>query len=109
MNDRGSALAVLFLCAVWQAACGGGGSAIESTPTPPGVAVSISPGRWRRFLGNGASTEALEHLLRSELSEAFGSAKDLFDEMKVKTVFKGVTYESLSDPEFIRVAREAIP
>jgi hypothetical protein len=74
----------------------------------PGVAMT-PPARWTRFLGNGASREALEHLLRTELSEAFGSAKDLFDEMKVKTVFKGVTYESLSDPDFIRVAREAIP
>jgi len=29
--------------------------------------------------------------------------------MKVKAVFKGVTYESLSDPDFIRIAHEAIP
>jgi hypothetical protein len=29
--------------------------------------------------------------------------------MNVKAIFKGVTYESLSDPEFMRIASHAIP
>jgi hypothetical protein len=29
--------------------------------------------------------------------------------MNVRAVFKGVTYESLSDPEFMRIASQAIP
>jgi len=29
--------------------------------------------------------------------------------MSVKAIFKGVTYESLSDPEFMRIARQEIP
>ena len=29
--------------------------------------------------------------------------------MNVKAIFKGVTYESLSDPEFMRIAGQAIP
>ncbi len=29
--------------------------------------------------------------------------------MKVRAIFKGVTYESLKDPEFVRVAREKLP
>jgi hypothetical protein len=29
--------------------------------------------------------------------------------MKVTVIFKDVTYESLSDPRFIEVAREALP
>jgi hypothetical protein len=40
---------------------------------------------------------------------AFGSAEKLFREMEVKLVFKGVTYESLNDPDFVNVAREKIP
>ena len=48
-------------------------------------------------------------MLRSELMEAFGHSDDLFQEMKVKVIFKGVTYESLVDPEFIRIAGEKIP
>jgi hypothetical protein len=41
--------------------------------------------------------------------EAFGSAEKLFREMEVKLVFKGVTRESLNDPDFVNVAREKIP
>jgi len=48
-------------------------------------------------------------MLRSELTEAFGLSDDVFQGMKVKALFKGVTYELLSDPEFIRIASEAIP
>ncbi|PYT11963.1 MAG: hypothetical protein DMG59_24905 [Acidobacteria bacterium] len=44
-----------------------------------------------------------------ELTDAFGSVDDLIDNMKLKAVFKGVTYESLSDREFQRMAQEAIP
>lgn len=74
----------------------------------PSVATN-PPARWKRFLGEHPSEKEIERLLRSELTKAFGSTDDLFDNMKVKAVFKGVTYESLSDPEFMRIATEAIP
>jgi hypothetical protein len=32
----------------------------------------------------------------------------VFEDMKVRAIFKGVTYESLSDPEFMRVAKQGI-
>jgi hypothetical protein len=67
------------------------------------------PARWNRFLGNNPSKESVERLLRNELTESFGTAEDLVQEMKVKVVVKGVTYESLSDPEFIKIATKAIP
>jgi len=73
----------------------------------PGTLAS-PPARWQRFLGNGDRRDQVERLLRGELSDAFGSSEKLFREMEVKLVFKGVTYESLSDPEFVRVAREKI-
>jgi hypothetical protein len=48
-------------------------------------------------------------MLRSELTDAFGYSDDVFQEMSVKAIFKGVTYELLSDPEFMRIASAAIP
>ena len=47
--------------------------------------------------------------LRSELTAAFGNSDGVFQNMHVKAIFKGVTYESLSDPEFMRIASRAIP
>ena len=67
------------------------------------------PTRWKRFLGEHPRDKEVERMLRSELTEAFGLSDDVFQGMKVKALFKGVTYELLSDPEFIRIASEAIP
>jgi hypothetical protein len=71
--------------------------------------VANPPGRWNRFVGERPSATEAERLLRSDFTKAFGSSENLFNDMKVKAVFKGVTYESLSDPHFIRITREAIP
>lgn len=67
------------------------------------------PIRWKKFLGTFADRDQISRLLDRELTDAFGSVDDLIAKMKLKVVFKGVTYESLSDPEFQRIAREAIP
>lgn len=48
-------------------------------------------------------------MLQSELTDAFGHSDDVFQDMSVRAIFKGVTYEFLSDPEFMRIARDAIP
>jgi len=76
----------------------------------PSVAAN-PPQRWiRKFLGPKPWKEReVESLLRSELKKAFGSAKDVMQEMKLKVVFKGVTYESLVDPEFVRLVEQAFP
>jgi len=66
----------------------------------PGV-VASPPNRWKRLLGDGPSEAEIERVLDRELERAFGSAEDVFHEMKVNVVFKGVTYESPSDAEFI--------
>jgi len=52
--------------------------------------------------------DQISRLLDRELTKAFGSIDALIANMKLTVVFKGVTYESLSDPEFRRVAQEAI-
>jgi hypothetical protein len=67
------------------------------------------PVRWKRYLGDHANSQQVESLLRRELTEAFGLSDDVLEEMKVKIIFKGVTYESLNDPDFIRIALEKIP
>jgi hypothetical protein len=74
----------------------------------PGVLAS-PPARWRKFLGSTPTPDEAMRLLHSELTKAFGSIEDVIRDMKVKVMFKGVTYESLSSPEFMRVAHEAIP
>jgi len=74
----------------------------------PSVAKN-PPVRWTRFLGESPPGQEIEQMLRNELTAAFGNSEDLFQDMNVKAVFKGVTYESLSDPEFMRIASQAIP
>jgi hypothetical protein len=74
----------------------------------PSVAKT-PPFRWTRFLGEHPSDQSVEQMLRSELVAAFGNSDGVFEGMKVKAIFKGVTYELLSDPKFMRVASKAIP
>jgi hypothetical protein len=74
----------------------------------PGV-LAKPPKRWSRFIGQSPRAEEVERMLRSELARTFGKAEDVIQRMEVKAIFKGVTYESLNDPEFIRVASEQIP
>jgi hypothetical protein len=71
--------------------------------------IASPPKRWRWALGNSPSNEEIRRLLCDELAKAFGSAEDVFQDMKVSLVFKGITYECLSDPEFIEVAHKNIP
>ena len=74
----------------------------------PGV-VARPPKRWARFIGSNPRREEIERMLRAELAKTFGKAEDVLQDMDVKAIFKGVTYESLNDPEFIRIASEEIP
>ncbi len=72
----------------------------------PGVKKSPLS-RWNRF---GPLDDAtIGRLLEDELKKAFGTAKHHIGEMKVTCIFKGVTYELLSDAKFIGVATQAIP
>jgi hypothetical protein len=67
------------------------------------------PVRWTRFLGESPPGQEIERMLRNELAAAFGNSDVVFQDMNVKAIFKGVTYESLSDPEFMRIASHSIP
>jgi hypothetical protein len=73
-------------------------------------AVSLQfPGRWKRFLGPTPSKEDICDQLDAELKSAFGSVKEIFQEMKVNVAYKGVTYELLRDPAFIKTAKGEMP
>lgn len=67
------------------------------------------PERWTRFIGPKPSKLAVKDHLLAELNKCFGTAKGLIKDMKANVIFKDVTYESLSDPSFIEIARKAIP
>jgi len=67
------------------------------------------PNDWTRFLGPRPSEEAVVEQLNYELDQAFGSVERLVSGMKVKLTFKGVTYESLNDPNFIEAVRQKLP
>lgn len=69
----------------------------------PGVLKS-PPKRWKT-----TDEEALELLLTMELRKLAGSAADLLDEAKVELRFKGVTYDTLQDPDFINLVKTAMP
>jgi hypothetical protein len=71
--------------------------------------ITSPPPRWQRYIGSRPTHQETEQMLRTELEDIFGRADDLFKEMKVKVIFKGVTYESLNDPEFRKVAAAKIP
>lgn len=69
-------------------------------------AVMASPPlRWRGRLPGFSIEEAL----REALARLAGSARSMLAEARITTAFKGVTYETLRDPAFVKAARRAIP
>lgn len=67
------------------------------------------PGRYQKYIGNTPSKDQIKRMLEDDLNKAFGNARDIIKEMKVSLIFKGVTYELLSNKEFIKIAKKAIP
>jgi hypothetical protein len=65
------------------------------------------PIEWRKSDGSVPGKSILEQWLSDDLSRAFGTAEKLVGKMEVKILYKAVTYESLKDPKFIEVAKEA--
>jgi hypothetical protein len=67
------------------------------------------PARWKRDLIRQPSEEDVRCQLDAELKAAFGSVADVFQAMKVNVAYKGVTYELLRDPDFIKTAQRKMP
>jgi len=72
--------------------------------------VSANPPKdWIRSDGVKPDDDKVAEWLDKELRLAFGTAKNLIGKMEVKVLYKAVTYESLTDPKFIEVAKKAFP
>lgn len=67
------------------------------------------PKEWVRSDGKVPDEESLRQFIDDDLRQSFGSADRLIRHMEVTTLFKGVTYESLKDEDFVKVASKAIP
>jgi hypothetical protein len=67
------------------------------------------PTRWTGSLGLHSSKDDRRKLLLREVKEAFGTPESIVKEMGVSVVFKGVTYETLTESRFAKLAQEHFP
>ena len=74
----------------------------------PAVKKSTPPALQAQASGKPPA-EVLRRYLDDELARVFPSAQSLIGEMKLEWVPKGVTYETLSNPEFQGRVRAAFP
>jgi hypothetical protein len=74
----------------------------------PAVANSPPP-QSIKHIGRNPDREMAKAWLDVEMRKVFGDAKSYLSRMEASLLFKGVTYESLSDPSFIEVAQEKLP
>lgn len=72
----------------------------------PGVQRN-PPKQWLPSTGQKPDKETCRIFLEQELARAFGSARALLNEMQVQIQFKGVTYETLKNKEFLEAAAKA--
>ena len=71
--------------------------------------LSNPPKDWRSSDGSKPKAADVEKWLDEELRSSFGTAEKLIGKMEVRLLYKAVTYESLTDSQFIEVAKEAFP
>lgn len=71
--------------------------------------VMRNPPQWWKKYGATLQEEQAGRLLGQELRKAFGDASQLVGQMRVRVVFKAVTYASLVDPKFQEVVKEKLP
>ena len=67
------------------------------------------PTRSIKQIGRTPDRDTVRHWLDLELKKVFGTAQSHLSHMEVSVIFKGVTYESLSDPDFIEMAKTKLP
>ncbi len=66
------------------------------------------PSDWRKYFSGPPTDAELRELLSDELARAFGAPADHFQKMSCSVIFKGITYELLSDKQFVETARKHI-
>lgn len=67
------------------------------------------PQQWCSSDGTKPDADTLRQFLHDELTRAFGTADQLIKQMEVTVVYKGVTFELLTNEKFLAVARNAVP
>ena len=67
------------------------------------------PEECRQFTGRPDRDARLRQWLLAELAKPFEEVARVADDMRVSVRYKGVTFECLKDPEFIKLAQEAFP
>ncbi len=74
----------------------------------PSVKAKFPP-RWKRVLGPAPTDAQIRQHLLAEILAAFGTAEALVKDMSVSALFKGVTYETLTNPDFLKLAQTEFP
>ena len=65
------------------------------------------PKRYNKFLSDKASDDEIKNMLHSELHREIGDYSGIFSP-KIRCIFKGVTYESINDNNFINSLKVAM-
>ena len=71
--------------------------------------IAQTPVRWKKFLPTNPSPDDIRQVLDCELSDHFGSAERNLKKIEVSLIFKGVTYETLNNPKFIKTVKKRMP
>ncbi len=80
--------------------------------TAEGIAAGCSrkpPKEWRFSDGQKPDKETCRRFVERDLGRAFGTANQLISGMEVTLRFKGLTYETLKDEEFLKAVEKAQP
>ncbi len=67
------------------------------------------PSEWVPSSGVKPDRDTVKLFLEKDLRKAFGSAGSITQAMDVRCVVKGVTYDMLTDPDFLGAAAKALP
>jgi hypothetical protein len=67
------------------------------------------PKNWVKACPQNQRDAVVMERLDEELRKAFGKVETIVGAMEVKVLFKGVTYEMLSEPKFLSVASDKLP
>lgn len=72
-------------------------------------AMEHPPARYTKTMGTRPSEAQVRQALAHDLRRRLPSAETLASDMEVRRVYKDVTFESLNDEEFLRLAQDAMP
>lgn len=71
--------------------------------------IAKTPKRWNKHLSPDPTDAEIIEMLDAELAGLFGSAEENLKKIEVSLIFKGVTYETLNDQEFVKIVKKKMP